>query len=113
MARIVITLEIDGAQDDADTVVDALLDAGLLQDAINAHESDAGPLRVTSAAVADHASEGQAAGPAEDPGCTCTSETHLTEDQILDAVCKCILWCCPELPEITAATVRSKWRRFL
>lgn len=46
MPTIVITLEIDGTPADAAHVVDRLLDAGFLQDAINGHDCDAGPLRV-------------------------------------------------------------------
>lgn len=50
MATVLIVLEIEGSQSDAFAVVDALLDTGFLQDAINDHEvEDAGPLRVTSA----------------------------------------------------------------
>jgi hypothetical protein len=45
--KITIELEIDGDQADAEHVVDALLDAGFLQDAINDHDFDAGALHVT------------------------------------------------------------------
>jgi hypothetical protein len=48
---IVIELEIDGDEQDAADVVDRVLDTGILQDAINDHEFDAGPVRVTSAVV--------------------------------------------------------------
>jgi hypothetical protein len=51
MATITITLEIDGYQSDAEHVVDSLLDAGFLQDAINDHDADAGPLHVTAATI--------------------------------------------------------------
>ncbi len=46
---LVITLVIEGNEDDTLQGVDDLLDAGLLQDAINDHDSDAGPLRVLTA----------------------------------------------------------------
>lgn len=46
---LVIELEIDGDPSDAFDVVDGLLDAGFLQDAINDHDRDAGPLHVVSA----------------------------------------------------------------
>lgn len=35
------------------------------------------------------------------------------EAEIIDAVSRCIVWCCPEQPEIVASTVRHNWRRFL
>lgn len=53
MATIVIRLEVEGDPSDALHVVDSLLDAGFLQDAINEHDvDDAGELHVTSALVA-------------------------------------------------------------
>lgn len=52
MARVVICLDIDGTDEDALAVVDALLDNGVPQDAINDHEvEDCGPLHVRSAIV--------------------------------------------------------------
>jgi hypothetical protein len=34
-------------------------------------------------------------------------------DPVIAAVCRCIEWCAPELPETTARTVSANWRRFL
>lgn len=51
MPKITIELEIEGDAVDAYHVVNEILDIGMLQDAINEHEADAGPLRVTSATV--------------------------------------------------------------
>lgn len=52
--KILIELIIDGDASDAHHVVDMILDAGLLQDAINEHDcDDAGPLHVTNAIVID------------------------------------------------------------
>jgi len=52
MALVLIRLEIEGRQEDAEEVVDRLLDAGALQDAINDHDVEGcGPLHVTSAVV--------------------------------------------------------------
>jgi len=47
--KVTIELEIEGYTTDAGYVVDQILDAGVLQDAISEHEYDAGPLRVTQA----------------------------------------------------------------
>ena len=49
--RVAITLELVGSADDAVTVIGKLLDGGLLQEAINEHEYEAGHLRVLSASV--------------------------------------------------------------
>lgn len=52
LTKILIELEIDEqTPGDARFVVDSILDAGVLQDAINDHDSDAGPLRVVSAII--------------------------------------------------------------
>ena len=52
MARVVITLEMDGTEGDALEVVGVLLDNGVPQDWNNDHEVDGcGPLHVTYAAV--------------------------------------------------------------
>ena len=51
MPKMIIELEIEGLEADATSVIDELLDSGLLQDAINDHEFDAGPLLVKSALV--------------------------------------------------------------
>lgn len=47
--RILITLEVEGDRGTAVAAVDAALDDGLLQDAINEYESDDGPVHVESA----------------------------------------------------------------
>lgn len=50
--KLYIILEIEGTAEDAFSVVDSLLDNGVPQDAINAHDVEgAGPLRVKSAVV--------------------------------------------------------------
>lgn len=50
--EIQISLVIDGEADDAQTVVESLLDNGVLQDAINEHDNDdVGELRVLSAVM--------------------------------------------------------------
>lgn len=54
--RVAIVLELVGGADDATTVIDKLLDTGLLQDAINDHEYEAGHLRVLSATSRHEAS---------------------------------------------------------
>lgn len=49
LTTVTVVLEIEGDPADALHVVDALLDAGFFQDAINDHDADAGPLHVKSA----------------------------------------------------------------
>lgn len=49
MATVTITLEVRGEADDARTVVRRLLDVGSLQESINSHSFDAGPLTVLDA----------------------------------------------------------------
>jgi hypothetical protein len=49
VTRVIVELTIEGDEENAVYVVDALLDVGLLQDAINDHDLDAGPMRVTCA----------------------------------------------------------------
>jgi hypothetical protein len=52
LTRILVQLEIEGDPTDAYDVVDAVLDAGQFQDAINEHDLEGcGPLRVVVAAV--------------------------------------------------------------
>ena len=48
---ITIKLKIEGGTADASYVIDEILDSGLLQDAINDHEYDAGELRVLSVMI--------------------------------------------------------------
>ena len=48
---VIIELTIEGKDKDAFYVVDELLDQGFLQDAINEHGLDAGPLKVVKAIV--------------------------------------------------------------
>jgi hypothetical protein len=50
-AKVVIHLEIEGSAADAYYVIDGILDAGFLQDAINEHDADCGVLHVRSAVV--------------------------------------------------------------
>ena len=52
LTTITIALDIKGTPEDAQHVVDSLLDAGFFQDAINDHDADAGPLHVKSALIA-------------------------------------------------------------
>jgi hypothetical protein len=49
--KITIELEIEGDDDAIGEAVDAALDDGVLQDAINAYEHDDGPVLVVSAGV--------------------------------------------------------------
>lgn len=49
VSTVAVKIRVVGNPGDAIHVVDALLDAGILQDAINDHDADAGPLRVESA----------------------------------------------------------------
>jgi hypothetical protein len=49
LTKIRIDLVICATASDALHVVDALLDAGFLQDAVNDHDADAGPCRVMTA----------------------------------------------------------------
>lgn len=49
ITRIIITLEIEGNPADAWRVVNQALDDGAIQNAINEHETDAGPLSCLSA----------------------------------------------------------------
>jgi len=48
---VIVRLVIEGDASDAAYVVGEALDAGHLQDAINEHDCEAGPLRVVSATV--------------------------------------------------------------
>lgn len=52
LTTVTIALDIEGTPENAQHVVDSLLDAGFLQDAINGHDADAGPLHVRSALIA-------------------------------------------------------------
>jgi hypothetical protein len=49
--RVIVTLELLGDPASAQHVVDAVLDAGVFQDAINDHDCDAKPLRVLAASA--------------------------------------------------------------
>jgi hypothetical protein len=49
-AAVNIRLELEGDQADAEYVVGDILDSGMIQDAINENDLDAGVLKVTSAA---------------------------------------------------------------
>ena len=51
LTTITIALDIKGKPEDAQYVVDNLLDAGFFQDAINDHDADAGPLHVKAALI--------------------------------------------------------------
>jgi hypothetical protein len=48
ITRVAIIVEVHGAPDDVWKVVERALDDGAIQNAINEHETDAGPLRVLS-----------------------------------------------------------------
>lgn len=50
-SRVVIELELEGAEDDAFRVIDNLLDAGVVQDAINETATDLGLALVVRSAV--------------------------------------------------------------
>ena len=59
ITRIAIVVEVHGEPADVWSVVDRALDDGAIQNAINEHETDAGPLRVLSV-EARPAREGEA-----------------------------------------------------
>lgn len=52
MLKLTIELLIEGGKNDAQTVVEEMLDQGVIQDWINDHELDAGELHVESAMLA-------------------------------------------------------------
>jgi len=51
MARVAIILSIEGKDEDALDVINTLLDNGVVQDPINEHDCEAGPLHVRVAVV--------------------------------------------------------------
>lgn len=75
MPRVIIELDIEGSSDDAFTVVDRLLDVGVLQEAIGDyhldHDDDCGQLRVTRAISRGADEVAESAAPVAAPRVPC------------------------------------------